>query len=142
MNLLINVTVMNWCCLENVLLFVKGLTFVSFMLLANWWALCVLLMITDEGANGYMAHQSFNGSTDIGNVTDEGICTCLFCFLSPLSMTHNFVLIIYSETYKINITHKKNNSFVCEQNCYVPFVRICFAISVCWHTYGKPLITI
>lgn len=25
----------------------------------------------DEGANGYMAHQSFNGSIDIGNVTDE-----------------------------------------------------------------------
>jgi hypothetical protein len=64
------------------------------MLPATWWALCVLLMLTDEGANGYMAHQSFSGSTDIVNVTDEG-STCLFCFMSPLSMAYNFVLIIF-----------------------------------------------
>ena len=47
------------------------------MLPATWWALCVLLMLTDEGAKGYTAHQSFSGSTDTVNVTDEGICTCL-----------------------------------------------------------------
>jgi hypothetical protein len=65
------------------------------MLPATWWALCVLLMLTDEGANGYMAHQSFSGSTDIGIVTDEGICTRLFCSQSPLSVAYNFVLIIF-----------------------------------------------
>lgn len=48
----------------------------------------------------------------------------------------------YILRHKINIIHKKHISFVCEQYCYVPSVRICFAITVCWHTSGKPLITI
>lgn len=56
------------------MLFVKGLTFVSFTFPAcGWHHTFIFLILTDEGANGYVAHQSLTGSTDLANKTDEGI---------------------------------------------------------------------
>uniref|UniRef100_A0A7N2LGN2 At4g15545-like C-terminal domain-containing protein n=1 Tax=Quercus lobata TaxID=97700 RepID=A0A7N2LGN2_QUELO len=52
--------------------FVKGLTFVSFTFPGcGWHHAFILLNLTDEGANGYVAHQSLTGSTDLANKTDE-----------------------------------------------------------------------
>ena len=74
---------MNYYCLASVVLFVKGLTFVSSMLPAcGGHRVFIFWNHTDEGANGYVTHQYLSGSTDVGNKTDEGIWTCLFIFLA------------------------------------------------------------
>lgn len=40
---------------------------------------CHTYALIDGGTNGYTAHRSFNGSTDMGNTVDEGNWNSLFC---------------------------------------------------------------